>query len=83
MGVGRIYSDDANTLLKSAAGYGLTNIKTSYNFDVNGVSLTTYAQMNNIFDKKYIGSLIIGDSYPLEPAPGKNWMIGVRGVTRF
>jgi iron complex outermembrane recepter protein len=83
IGVGRIYSDDTNTLSKSAAGYGLTNIKTSYNFDVNGVSLTTYAQMNNIFDKKYIGSLIIGDSYPLEPAPGKNWMIGVRGVTRF
>ncbi len=83
IGVGRIYSDDANTLSKSASGYGLTNIKSSYNFDANGFSFTTYAQLNNIFDKKYIGSLIIGDQYPLEPAPGKNWIIGIRGVTRF
>jgi len=83
IGVGRIYSDDANTLSSSAAGYGITNIKTSYNYELSGISLTTYAQLNNIFDKKYVGSLIIGDSYPLEPAPGRNWMVGVKGVTRF
>jgi iron complex outermembrane receptor protein len=81
--MGRVYSDDAATNSKSAPGYGLTNLKLKHKFDVSGVTYTTYGSLNNIFDKQYIGSVIVGDGNPLEPAPGKNWMLGVNATARF
>ncbi len=81
--MGRVYSEDKAANSKSAPGYGLVNLKLKHKFDVSGITYTTYGSLNNIFDKQYIGSVIVGDPYPLEPAPGKNWMLGVNAVARF
>jgi iron complex outermembrane receptor protein len=37
-----------------------------------------FARINNLFDRSYVGSLIIGDSNKryYEAAPGRNWMLG-------
>lgn len=81
--MGRVYSEDSASNLKSAPGYGVANLKIKHKFDVSGITYTTYGALNNIFDKQYIGSVIVGDANPLEPAPGKNWMLGINAVARF
>lgn len=81
--MGRVYSEDKASNSKSAPGYGVANLKVKHKFDFSGITYTTYGSLNNIFDKQYVGSVIVGDTYPLEPAPGKNWMLGVNAVARF
>jgi iron complex outermembrane receptor protein len=81
--MGRVYSEDKAANSKSAPGYGVANLKVKHKFDVSGITYTTYGFLNNIFDKQYIGSVIVGDSNPLEPAPGKNWMVGLNATARF
>ncbi|MFM6922806.1 MAG: ligand-gated channel protein, partial [Polynucleobacter victoriensis] len=67
-----------------APGYSIYNIKLSHRWDVDKITLTSSAQLNNLTDKKYIGSVIVGDSTaPFEPAPGRNWMLGLNATARF
>jgi iron complex outermembrane receptor protein len=41
--------------------------------------------VNNLFDRNYIGSVIVGDSNRryYEPAPGRNWVLGVSAQYQF
>jgi iron complex outermembrane receptor protein len=78
----KIYADDLNRL--AAPSYTTTNLKASYSFNNDHkTSLTLFGQINNIFDKRYIGSLLIGNSTPFEPAPGKNWVVGATANLTF
>jgi iron complex outermembrane receptor protein len=45
-------------------------------------SLTTYARIDNLTDQRYVGSVIVNQasSQFYEPAPGKNWTLGLRLV---
>ena len=40
--------------------------------------LKQFVRVNNLFDRNYIGSVIVGDGNGrfYEPAPGRNWMLG-------
>jgi iron complex outermembrane receptor protein len=44
-----------------------------------------YARVNNVFDRTYIGSVIVGDSNKryYEPAPGRNWVLGASVQYQF
>ena len=66
-----------------AHGYGATNLRVTHRQDIKNITFTTYAQLFNIFDKQYIGSVIAGDPKPFEPAPGRNWLLGVNAIARF
>ena len=37
-----------------------------------------FVRVNNIFDRNYSGSVIVGDTNGrfFEPAPGRNWFLG-------
>ena len=39
----------------------------------------TFARVNNLFDRNYAGSVIVGDTNGryFEPAPGRNWFAGI------
>jgi iron complex outermembrane receptor protein len=41
--------------------------------------MNIYARVNNVFDRKYVGSVIVADSSNrfFEPAPGRNWNAGI------
>jgi len=45
-------------------------------------SLTAYARVDNLTDKRYVGSVIVNQaaSQFYEPAPGRNWTLGLRVV---
>jgi iron complex outermembrane receptor protein len=41
--------------------------------------------VNNLFDHGYVGSVIVGDSNQryYEPAPGRNWVLGMSAQYQF
>jgi iron complex outermembrane receptor protein len=80
---GANHSRDTNLESLKAGGYSLYNLRLAHRLDINSMTLTGYGQLNNLTDKKYMGSMIVGNGAPFEPAPGRNWMIGLNAITRF
>ncbi len=78
VGAGRLYADDRNTA--SADGYNVFNLKASQGWSLGKGQLTAYARVDNVGDKKYVGSVIVNQSASqfYEPAPGRNWTLGAR-----
>ena len=75
---GQLYANDTNTA--SAPGYTTFNLKASHGWSVGPGSLTAYARIHNITDKQYVGSVIVNQALSqfYEPAPGRNWTVGLR-----
>jgi iron complex outermembrane receptor protein len=80
---GANHSRDTNAENLKAGGYSIYNLRLAHRLDINSMTLTGYGQLNNLTDKKYMGSMIVGNSTPFEPAPGRNWMVGLNVITRF
>ena len=80
---GANHSRDTNLENLKAGGYSMYNLRLAHRVDVSSMTFTAYGQLNNLTDKKYIGSVIVGNNAPFEPSPGRNWMVGLNAVTRF
>ena len=80
---GANHSSDTNAQNLKAGGYSIYNLRLAHRVDINSITLTGYGQVNNLTDKQYIGSVIVGNSAPFEPAPGRNWMVGLNATARF
>ncbi|HEY3432314.1 MAG TPA: TonB-dependent receptor [Rhodocyclaceae bacterium] len=74
---GRVYAEDTNKL-GYAPGYAIANFRIGSEQKSGPWSLREYFRINNLFDRQYIGSVIVGDSNKnyYEPSPGQNWLIG-------
>lgn len=81
---GRAQVDDRN-LERPAPGYGLVNLRFSAEQTLGAWHLKEYLRVNNLFDKDYIGSVIVNDGNRryYEPGTGCNWMIGASAQYRF
>lgn len=77
---GKLYADDLNTA--TAAGYSLLNLKASHAWKIGTGTLTAYARLDNATDRSYVGSVIVNQTAKqfYEPAPGRNWTVGMRLV---
>jgi iron complex outermembrane receptor protein len=75
---GRLYANDTNA--DSATGYNTLNAKVSQGWALGNNLLTAYARVDNLADKRYVGSVIVNQSAKqfYEPAPGRNWTLGLR-----
>ncbi|WP_025916126.1 TonB-dependent receptor [Herminiimonas sp. CN] len=73
----KVYVEDSNTET-AAPGYGAINLRTGAEQHVGAWRLQQFVRINNLLDRSYIGSVIVGDSNKryYEPAPGRNWMLG-------
>lgn len=78
---GRLYANDTNA--DSANGYNALNAKVSQGWALGRSLLTAYARVDNLTDKHYVGSVIVNQSAKqfYEPAPGRNWTLGLRWTT--
>ena len=78
--LGSIPVNDANSA--SAAGYALVALHAGYRKQVGRWELQAFARLDNALDRRYIGSVIVneGNQRYFEPAPGRNWTAGARGV---
>jgi len=74
--VGKIYVNDRNT--DSAPAYTVVNARAGFAQSLGRATLTEFVRVNNLFDRKYVGSVIVGDTNGrfFEPAPGRNWFVG-------
>jgi iron complex outermembrane receptor protein len=85
---GKVYADDANAAAP-APGYAILNARVQARQQLDGQlrgwRLREYARLNNLFDRTYIGSVIVGDSNRryYEPAPGRNWVLGISAQYQF
>lgn len=75
---GKIYANDVNTA--SAEGYTTLNLKASHGWALGKGNLTAYARIDNLTDQTYVGSVIVNQtsSQFYEPAPGRNYTVGLR-----
>ena len=80
----KVYAEDANSEMPTP-GYALLNAHIDANEQWGGWRLKQFARVNNLLDRGYVGSLIVGDTNKrfYEAAPGRNWMLGASAAYRF
>jgi iron complex outermembrane receptor protein len=74
---GRVYVDDANSA--SASPYTIANMRAGLEQRTRRWKFSEFVRLDNVTDKQYIGSVIVAEANGrfYEPAPGRNWMVGV------
>ncbi len=79
----RIYTSDANT--ESAAPYSVVNWRIVFEQRASDWRINEFVRIENLFDKNYVGSVIVGDTNQrfFEPAPRRNAIVGINAVARF
>ncbi len=79
----RIAVNDLNS--DAASGYATTNVSLGYVTALAGWNINTYGRVDNIFDRKYAGSVIVneGNGRYFEPAQGRNFLIGASAAYAF
>jgi iron complex outermembrane receptor protein len=78
-----VEANDRNTA--SAPGYAVAALFAGYVMQWQRWDLNAFARIDNLFDRQYVGSVIVneGNVRYYEPAPGRNWTIGVEAAYRF
>jgi len=80
----KAYVEDTNAD-KAAPGYAIANLRFGVDRQYGALKLGTFLRLNNIFDRQYVGSVIVGDGNGryYESAPGFNWLAGVSARYAF
>ena len=80
----KVYAEDSNTEIPAPA-YALANVRVNAAQQIGGWKLKQFVRLNNLFDKTYVGSVIVGDSNKryYEAAPGRNWQAGISALYAF
>jgi iron complex outermembrane recepter protein len=73
----RLPVDDRNT--DFAAGAGTANLALQRAFSAAAGNFRAFFRIDNVFDARYIGSVIVneGNGRFFEPAPGRTWTVGL------
>lgn len=81
--VGRVYVNDRNT--ESADAYNVFSVRVSMSVPVRGANVTGFARIDNLFDTRYVGSVIVNETSRrfYEPSPGRNILIGMSASVPF
>ncbi len=79
----KIYVNDLNS--DSAPSYAVANIRAGFEQRVDRWTLREFARVNNLTDRNYVGSVIVGDTNGrfFEPAAGRNYLVGVSVNAKF
>ncbi len=79
----KVYANDANTA--SVDDYTIFSLRGQFRQKYKDWTLTEYARIDNLFDEKYVGSVRVNDTNSrfYEPAPGRNWIMGIKASHNF
>lgn len=74
----KVYVEDTNTQTP-APSYAIANLRVTAEQRVGPWRFTEFARLDNLFDRQYVGSVVVGDTNGryYEGAPGRNGMVGV------
>ncbi len=80
---GKVYVNDANS--EWAAGYTVWNLRAGFEQRGNGWTVSEFIRIDNVADRRYIGSVIVADGNGrfYEPAPERKILLGIQGAFRF
>ncbi|WP_105663752.1 TonB-dependent receptor PqqU [Cronobacter dublinensis] len=78
-----IMANDANDA--KVPSYTTVGLNTGYKFQRGNWLLDVFGRVDNLFDKSYVGSVIVNESNAryYEPAPGRNYGVGASLSYRF
>ena len=71
VGRSQIYADDRN--VNAVPGYWTSNLRLGLGQSVGGWKITETARLDNLFDRRYVGTVIVNESNGrfFEPSPGR------------
>lgn len=80
---GRVAVNDFNSAF--AAGYAIANAVAGFEQSLGSWRLREFFRVNNLFDRPYIGAVVVGDANGryYAPAPGRNFLMGVAASYTF
>ena len=80
----KVYADDANADIP-APGYAVLGARVQASQQWGGWQVKEFARLNNLGDRRYVGSVIVGDANKryYEAAPGRNWLLGLGAQYKF
>ena len=78
-----IMANDENTA--QAPSYTVVGLNTGYKFYYRSLMIDLFGRVDNLFDKSYVGSVIVNEANGryYEPAPGRNYGVGINLAWRF
>lgn len=78
-----IQADDENTA--KAPSYTVVGLNTGYKLNDGNWMMDVFGRVDNLFDREYVGSVIVNESNGryYEPAPGRNYGVGLSVAYRF
>ncbi|MDN2488347.1 TonB-dependent receptor [Kosakonia sacchari] len=78
-----IMANDENSA--KAPSYTVTGLNTGYKFSYGNWMMDVFGRVDNLFDRKYVGSVIVneGNNRYYEPAPGRNYGVGLSVAYQF
>ena len=73
-----VAADDVNTIIVPAWGAGVTNLRVGWAGDIGTLTLAPFLGLNNLWDRRYIGSVTLNGlgGRVIEPAPGRVVYVG-------
>jgi iron complex outermembrane receptor protein len=74
------YVNDLNS--DAAPGYAAFNVRAGYEFKSGPAAWHLFGRIDNLFDRRYAGSVIVNESNGrfFEPAPGRRVFVGMRST---
>ncbi|MGD8204702.1 TonB-dependent receptor PqqU [Pantoea sp. FN0305] len=74
--MGEIQANDSNS--EQAPAYAVTALNGGYKYRAGNWVLDLFGRVDNLFDRRYVGSVIVneGNGRYFEPAPGRNYGVG-------
>lgn len=84
----KTWVNDANSAtggLSYAPAHTIYSVRASFEQKMGSWRVTEYARIDNLFDKEYVGSVRVNDSNSrfFEPAPGRNYIVGIKANYAF
>ena len=80
---GKVYVNDRN--IDAAPSYAIANVRLGFEQTASAWTFREFVRVNNVFDRNYVGSVIVGDTNSrfFEPSPGRNFLAGVTANAKF
>jgi iron complex outermembrane receptor protein len=74
-----LFADDRNRIEVDGWGAGVTNLRASWTARPGGTRVTPFLALQNLFDRRYVGSVTINGAAGrvFEPAPRRNVWVGL------
>jgi iron complex outermembrane receptor protein len=80
---GKVAVNDQNS--QFAAGWTIANLALVFTQQWQRLRLSEFVRVDNVFDKQYVGSVIVNEANGryYEPSPTRNWLVGIQASVTF